>query len=167
MTVQIRKIREDDAVEYLAMRKSLDKETKFMLLEAGERNFSIEKQQQSILQVINSDNKVILLAEVDNQIAGFISANGGDFIRNRHSAHITIGILSSFRGLGIGTLLFESILQWAHNIKIHRLELTVMEHNVRAIKLYTKMGFEIEGKKRHALLIDDNYIDEYYMAKLI
>jgi RimJ/RimL family protein N-acetyltransferase len=42
-----------------------------------------------------------------------------------------------------------------------------MAHNERAIRLYKKMGFEIEGTKKHSLLISGSYVDEYYMAKLI
>jgi Acetyltransferases, including N-acetylases of ribosomal proteins len=46
-----------------------------------------------------------------------------------------------------------------------RLELTVMVHNERAIALYKKMGFEIEGTKKRSMRIDGQYVDEYYMAK--
>jgi hypothetical protein len=29
------------------------------------------------------------------------------------------------------------------------------------------MGFEVEGKKKHSLLINNTYADEYWMAKLL
>jgi RimJ/RimL family protein N-acetyltransferase len=40
-----------------------------------------------------------------------------------------------------------------------------MVHNERAIALYKKMGFEIEGTKKRSMRIDGQYVDEYYMAK--
>jgi RimJ/RimL family protein N-acetyltransferase len=40
-------------------------------------------------------------------------------------------------------------------------------YNEAALALYRKMGFEIEGKKRHSLLINNTYVDEYWMAKLL
>jgi len=42
-----------------------------------------------------------------------------------------------------------------------------MAHNARAIRLYKRMGFAIEGTKRQALLVNGTYVDEYYMAKLL
>jgi RimJ/RimL family protein N-acetyltransferase len=56
---------------------------------------------------------------------------------------------------------------WAHRHRVHRLELTVMAHNAAAVALYEKAGFVIEGTRRHSMLIDGSYVDEYYMAKLL
>ncbi|HZM33384.1 MAG TPA: GNAT family protein [Burkholderiales bacterium] len=38
-----------------------------------------------------------------------------------------------------------------------RIELTVREHNDRAIALYERLGFVREGLKRNAVRIDGNY----------
>ncbi|WP_407927862.1 GNAT family N-acetyltransferase [Gracilibacillus suaedae] len=48
-----------------------------------------------------------------------------------------------------------------------RMELTVAASNRSAVALYKKIGFEIEGTKRKALLVENEYLDEYYMAKLL
>lgn len=42
-----------------------------------------------------------------------------------------------------------------------------MAHNTRAQALYKKAGFEKEGVKKAALIIDGKDIDEYEMAKLL
>ena len=42
-----------------------------------------------------------------------------------------------------------------------------MKKNKKALELYKKLGFVIEGQKIHSLIIDDNFEDEYYMYKLI
>ena len=57
--------------------------------------------------------------------------------------------------------------EWTQKNQITRLELTVMCHNTTAIALYRKNGFEIEGIKKHAMYVEGNYIDEYYMAKVV
>jgi RimJ/RimL family protein N-acetyltransferase len=57
--------------------------------------------------------------------------------------------------------------EWAKQQHIHRLELTVMTHNIAGIALYKKQGFAIEGTKRQSLLINGQFIDEFYMAKLL
>ena len=67
----------------------------------------------------------------------------------------------------MGTKLFEYITNWAKQEQIHRLELTVIENNEQAIHLYKKMGFEIEGIKKDSLQINDSYVNELYMSKLL
>jgi RimJ/RimL family protein N-acetyltransferase len=42
-----------------------------------------------------------------------------------------------------------------------------MTHNQARVALYKKQGFEIEGRKRHSLLVGGHYVDEYLMAKLL
>ena len=50
---------------------------------------------------------------------------------------------------------------------LHRLELTVMETNTRARSLYESMGYVVEGIKRDSLFVDDKFVDEIMMAKLL
>ena len=42
-----------------------------------------------------------------------------------------------------------------------------MTHNEAGIALYRRRGFEIEGTKKHSLLVGGRYVDEYYMARLL
>jgi len=42
-----------------------------------------------------------------------------------------------------------------------------MTHNEAGIALYRRRGFEIEGIKKHSLLLGGRYVDEYYMARLL
>ncbi len=163
----IRTINESDAEAFLNLCKKLDSETSFMMLEPGERTTTIEESRTHITQVLSQHNSTILIAERDGQLAGYIEASGGEYRRNRHSAHLVIGILQVFAGQGIGTRLFIALEAWAHQLHLHRLELTVMAHNQAGIALYKKRGFEIEGVRRHSMFVDGNYIDEYYMAKIL
>jgi RimJ/RimL family protein N-acetyltransferase len=78
-----------------------------------------------------------------------------------------VGIRHKFAGQGIGKKLFEALERWAVEHGLHRLELTVMCHNERAIRLYQKMGYNIEGVKQDSLRVDGRYVDEYYMAKIL
>jgi len=138
-----------------------------MMLEPGERTTTVEEQQTEIERLLAKGNRTIFVAEHDGQLAGYLAALGGEFKRNKHSAHIVIGILQDFTGQGIGTQLFLALEDWAHRQHIHRLELTVMTHNKAGIALYQKRGFEIEGTKRHSMFVNGHYVDEYYMAKLL
>jgi len=138
-----------------------------MMLEPGERTTSVEEQSQRIKHVLSTDNQIIFVAEDENRLVGFLGAYGGGFQRNHHCAYIVTGILQQYVGQGLGAQFFKALDEWATAHNIHRLELTVMCNNERAIHLYKKMGFVIEGSKKDSLLVNDNYVDEYYMAKML
>ena len=146
----IREIHENDAEGFLNLSQKLDKETQFMMLEPDERLTTAAEQRELINRLLLRDNQIILVAETDNRLVGYLAALGGEYRRNRHSAHIVIGILQDFASQGSGTRLFSEINGWAQRRSIHRLELTVMAHNTTALGLYKKMGFEIEGTKKDA-----------------
>lgn len=163
--ITVRKIQIEDAKEFLEMLKQLDGETKNMLFEEGERRSTVEDIKKQIEEASQSDS-LLLVAIKDNKLVGFLSADRGFANRIRHSAYIVIGILADYRGNRIGSHLFEELDKWAKDSKIIRLELTVMKHNEAGVNLYKKMGYEIEGTKVKSLVVDGQFVDEYYMAKI-
>lgn len=165
--ITIRAIEETDADAFLHLCLRLDAETTFMMLEPGERAQDLSAQRARIAAIVASDREQTWVAEHEGTLVGYLGVRGGAFRRNQHSASIVIGILQSSAGQGIGTQLFTTLEAWAQKRRLHRLELTVMVHNQRAIRLYQKMGFVIEGTKQHSLCVDGVYVDEYYMAKLL
>ena len=48
-----------------------------------------------------------------------------------------------------------------------KLELTVVKNNKNAIALYKKYGFVIEGLRKKSMIKDNNFYDDYYMAKFL
>lgn len=157
----------EDAGELLRLQHQLDQESKFMLLEPDERQVSLNQVKEMIISFVTADTSILIGAEVDGYLVGYLSVRGGSVRRNRHSAYIVIGILKDYQGMGIGAGLFTEMNTWAMNTEIVRLELTVMTHNQVALALYSKNGFEIEGTKRKSLVIDGQWVDEYYMSKIL
>lgn len=161
----IRKVKSEDANNLLSMLLSLDKETKYMLLEPNERENDVSRVQEMIQQSINGSN-LLLVAEEEDNIVGFMSAERSMLKRIKHTAYIVVGIREIYRGKGIGTNFFSELDLWAKENLITRLELTVMCPNIIAKHLYEKNGFEVEGIKKRSILVDGEYVDEFYMAKL-
>lgn len=55
---------------------------------------------------------------------------------------------SKNQGKGIGTFAVKEILNHGfNNLNLNRIQLNVLNYNHRAIKLYEKCGFKLEGKK--------------------
>ncbi|EDT82699.1 GnaT-family acetyltransferase [Clostridium botulinum NCTC 2916] len=70
--------------------------------------------------------------------------------------------------MGIGKNLMKSGIEWAKENGIFRITLEVDINNYRAISLYLKFGFEIEGTLRNdKMLSDGSYTSGYAMALLL
>jgi len=160
-----RKLVKTDAERFWEMMNQLDHETKYMLYEPGERIKNIARIESLIENSVEGED-FLLVAEENDKIVGYISAQRGGLKRIAHSAYIVVGILQNYRGKGIGTEFFKQLDNWAEENKITRLELTVICENEVAKNLYEKSGFEIEGVKRKSVLVDGIYLDEFYMAKI-
>lgn len=165
--MQIRQVTVNDAEKLTNLILQVERESAYMLYEGNERKLTSEQLRKRIETIEQEENSAIFVAEVDNRLAGYLFAMGGQARRTKHSVYIVIGILEQFRGVGIGTKLFIELEKWAKEHRIHRLELSVVTKNVAAINLYKKMGFEIEGVKKHSLCIHGQFVNEYYMAKLL
>ncbi|QOR68845.1 GNAT family N-acetyltransferase [Cytobacillus suaedae] len=164
----IREIRYEDAECFVALIKQVEAESEFMLMEPGERKLTTEQQQNRIEQMNKDGHSAIFVAEQeDGKLVGYLFAIGGSARKTKHTAYLVIGILRDYRGMGIGTKLFQNAEEWAKSRNISRLELTVVTENKPGIGLYQKMGFEIEGTKRNSLMINGKPMCEYMMSKLL
>jgi RimJ/RimL family protein N-acetyltransferase len=162
----IRQIQIEDAAAFAMLIHDVEKESEFMLYGPYERKVSPEIQEKMIRSLTKGENSNIFVAENHGELVGYLIAIGGTAKRAIHSANLVIGIREKFRGQGIGTLLFEHLEIWARNQKLHRLGLTVMSTNRAGQALYKKMGFELEGTKKHSLYVNGEFIDEYCLCKI-
>lgn len=84
-----------------------------------------------------------------------------------HSGVLGMGVRREYRGCGIGGALIRATLEAAHERSFTRVELTVRADNVRAKRLYDRLGFAVEGICRNHIRVDGNYYDSYLMALLL
>lgn len=68
---------------------------------------------------------------------------------------------------GFGTEAISLLLDYGfRKLKMHRIELDVYAYNRRAIKVYRRLGFKREGKKREHNFWGGRFWDTYHMAVL-
>ncbi|GAJ26947.1 acetyltransferase, GNAT family [Liquorilactobacillus sucicola DSM 21376 = JCM 15457] len=158
-----------EAVELWQLMTQLDSETHFMMYEPGERDkLSVgAKQLEKVIEGANQKTDFLETVIKNGKMIGYLSAERGRPRRIRHTVYVVIGILAAYRGQKIGTRLFRDMGVWARNNDVKRLELTVMQDNIVAQHLYEKNGFVIEGTRKEALLVDGQYVNEYYMSKIL
>jgi putative acetyltransferase len=107
-----------------------------------------------------------LVAEVDGRVVAVSGLQRHEYNRS-HSAHVGIMVHADYQGMGIGSALMEAALDLALNwLGLTRLQLEVYPDNTRAIRLYEKLGFEVEGNHRAYAFRDGRYVDTLVMGRL-
>lgn len=108
--------------------------------------------EDAYLREIESDKSTLIIltlwkSEFDNQPQIIGMACLWSIIKE---AHITLlGIHPDHRQQGLGQLLLLSLLKDAIARQLERATLEVNEHNLAAINLYQKYGFQIAGSRRN------------------
>ena len=83
------------------------------------------------------------------------------------SATYAIGLGAEHLGRGYGTDATRLAVSYAfREMNLHRIELTTMAFNERALAAYRKAGFREEGRRRDAVFHDGGYHDEVLMSVL-
>ena len=82
-----------------------------------------------------------------------------------HRGILGMGVLPDYRNQGIGARLLSAALQHSAIIGLERVELEVFASNLKAIRLYQKMGFHNEGTLQKACKSDIGYQDIILMAR--
>lgn len=109
----------------------------------------------------------ILVAEVEGQVVGSLGLHVNQHPRTNHSASFGMGVRDDFQGKGIGTALMQTMVDLADKwLNLKRIALEVYVDNEPAIRLYTKFGFEVEGRLRALAFRDGALVDVLAMARL-
>lgn len=167
--VTIREARPADAAQLVDFVTLLSEESDlYIVMQPGEFTLSVEEEAQLLENYALSDNSAYFVADADGQIVGGLNLKGGLRLGNRHCAVLGITVANGWRDQGIGTQLMECSIQWARdNGVLKRIELLVFVENERAIHLYEKFGFVVEGQLRRAIFRHGRYYDDLLMALLI
>lgn len=92
-------------------------------------------------------------------ILGLVSLVSVDYVNQSAEFHLMIGDKQN-RRQGVGTFAVQSMLYHAFtNMNLHRVELSVVENNIAAIRLYEKNNFKYEGRKRMAKYKNGKFVD--------
>lgn len=126
-----------------------------------------EHERKWVEMLEQAPEKVLLLAESQGEVVGFISFNNGHLKRLAHQGEISITVKQGWRDQGLGRQLFMGLFAWAEkHPRIEKLSLQVVSTNMRAIHLYQALGFVEEGRlQRQVKIADSQYIDLVFMGK--
>jgi len=113
-------------------------------------------------------NNITLVARSDSVIVGHLQMWRIPYQRRKGVVELFIYIHQDFQNVGLGTMMMRKAIELARENGFHRIGLTVVADNKRAIKVYEKVGFKTEGTIREAFFGEDHrYHDEVEMGILL
>lgn len=155
-----------DAQELSELRVQIDGETENLDREKGEGFINAAGFEQLIHTDTENSKNLFLVAEVRDRIVGFSRCEGNQLKRYSHKIEFGVCVLKEFWGYGIGKNLLKESISCADSNGLKKITLNVLETNEKAIKLYQKLGFEIEGiLKKDKILSDGNYYNTIIMGR--
>jgi RimJ/RimL family protein N-acetyltransferase len=84
--------------------------------------------------------------------------------------HASLGLVigrKDYWGKGIGTESVRLLCRYAfEQVNLHRVQLSTYAINERGFRLYQRVGFKIEGRRREHAFIEGRYVDEITMGLL-
>ncbi|CJG36027.1 GNAT family acetyltransferase [Streptococcus pneumoniae] len=164
----IRSADTSDAGELSRLRVQLDGETENLDREPREGYMNKEDFEELISRDTESKRNLFLVAVVHNEIVGFSRCEGNELKRFAHKVEFGVCVGKVCWGYGIGKELLQQSILWADSAGMKKMTLNVLETNKKAIDLYTKFGFEIEGVlKNDKLLSDGKFYNTVVMGRFV
>lgn len=125
--------------------------------------------EEAFLRKLGESESDIVLAIMAREPEQFLGVTGLHQLdaRNRHVQFgITVGEKSAW-GKGYGTEATRLMVRYAFDtLNLNRVWLHVYEDNERALHVYQKVGFRMEGRLRQSYFREGRYWDTFVMAVL-
>jgi RimJ/RimL family protein N-acetyltransferase len=156
----LRPVTEDDAKEIIKSVETIIKEGKY--LQKEEPRSLLEE--ITFIRQVNTLNNMYIAVERAGKVVGIARILRGELEMKKHTGVFRTWIHPDSQGLGIAKEVMNYTLRWGEANSLHKIWLTVFSGNEKAAYVYTKVGFEIEGRLKDQVKINGKYEDEIYMG---
>jgi ribosomal protein S18 acetylase RimI-like enzyme len=162
MPIEIVYIREEHIEGFWNCLDSVARERRWLGAFEG---YPLDSMRKFVLGMIENDNAQYVALDGE-KVVGWIDISPSRLPVSPHVGGLGMGIISAYRGQGIGKRLMNAALEKAKARGIKRVELEVFPHNTAGVALYKSVGFVEEGRRKNAALLDEGYVDLIMMALL-
>ncbi len=123
------------------------------------RMFTIE---ETINWFSNTKPKYWIIWYNNNRV-GYVRTS--NYSESNKNIYIGADLHKDFRGKGLAYESYKKFIPMLFKeLNLHKITLEVLETNTRAINLYKKLGFKVEGIKREEVLKNDIWIGSIIMS---
>lgn len=159
-TVIVRRSQPDDFEAWLALFEEVAAEGRWI---GREGPLDRDGRRRAFEQALDSESAATFLADDGEELVGLLGVT-----LNAGVADLGMMVRNSSRGQGVGSALMDACLTWSREKAAHKVALTVWPHNARALALYRKHGFRIEGRlTRHHRRLNGELWDAIAMGLVL
>ena len=163
-----RKAREEDAEKIVAFFNIVGGETNYMSFEKNEYPLDVKEQAELIRGLERNPTNTMLLAMDGGEIAGLSTITSSHKIKSRHDAELGVVVAKKYQGRGIGVSLIRQVIDWVKaNGITTRMSLEVRADNTKAVEMYLRFGFTVEGCRKNSTRLNGVYYDDYIMGMML
>lgn len=106
-------------------------------------HYSEEQVSANVRRLIGDSTNLLLVAEQNNEIVGFVHAHNHDPIYAPPMKNVVaMAVRSESRNHGLGRILLEAVEQWALDSGAVAVRLNSEEHMDEALHFYKSLGYE-------------------------
>jgi len=157
----------DDSCGILDTIRSTALEHSYILMDHYGKKIESEKQYISGLD--RSKNLFMVAVAGDNVVGclAALQADAGQLESTAHILHVGLHLRESYRGLGMGSEMLAYAEAWALERGFKKLEASIFTGNKRSLHLFNRAGFAEEGVRKIRVRVDNNYLDEVLVGKIL
>ena len=125
--------------------------------------FTLEQTREFVSKIVERSIPQVVAIESE-KVVGWCDVLPGTMAGTSHVGRLGMGLLSQWRGRGLGRRLMNECIALARRVGIEKVELEVYGDNVAALKLYKAYGFKQEGVRLRARRYEGREQDIVMMA---
>lgn len=161
----IREAVPEDAAALLDYIAAVSAESEFLTFAPGEFTLGVTAEADVLRQYADADNQLYLVGLVEGAICAVAILSASARTRIRHSGELAMSVRRQYWGQGIGSVMLDTLIGWARGSGIiTKINLRVRADNQRALRLYQRKGFILEGTLRREMRLDDRYFDNHCLG---
>ncbi|KYG58678.1 GNAT family N-acetyltransferase [Planococcus maritimus] len=141
-------------------------ESKFLVYGQEPQEASAKKIRQQIIEWNQSGRSVILLAILNGEHVGYMKIVGTDSKRAAHRAEVDMVVQAHNNDMNILSALIQKSEEWAAEKGLKRFEITILEENAQARKLFEQNAYKVEGIRKSSVSVHGTLQNEVYMGKV-
>ncbi|MBA2795893.1 GNAT family N-acetyltransferase [Streptococcus porcinus] len=167
--VLIEEARSEDAEAIINLMDQVAQETSFISEVEVFKKTSLEQLQFLLASQTESVLELCLVVRVNQNVIGLLNISNSQLEETAHLGDLFIVVSEAYQGYGLGQDLLELALNWIREMGLlKKIELQVQVRNQKAIHIYEKFDFRIEGKRKLAIKTKDGeFQDVYLMGKIL
>ena len=163
----IREATEDDAEKMITYLNQVGGESDNLMHGKEGFHVPVEGVKRKLSMCSASDNSVVLIALIEDEIIARAELEGYPNSRMHHKAKFSISVKKEYWNQGVGTKMMVNIIERAKEMNIKSIELEVINDNFAGITLYHKMGFADIGIYKDFWYVNGIYKDAIIMQKIL